>query len=318
MLSTARTVGRRASILFVILVIAMVVAACGGMTAGAPGVGAPQAPGLGGAGAEGPQPNPVDANGDGEATRTVYALGQPNLLIIKNGSLVLQVTGIDAALTAATQQVTGLGGYVSGSERSGDGEFDQATLTFRIPADSWDQALAGLRGLATKILDERSTTEDVTAQVVDLGARIRNLIATETALQAIMERAVEIEDVLAVQAELTAVRGQIEQLTAQKTSLEEQAAYSTLGVTFSLKPNPVLTSTSEFDPASEVDQASASLVGFLQSLATAGIWFAIVWLPILIVLAIVVLIGVFIVRRVRRSSSAGPALPVAPAGDAGS
>lgn len=314
MLSMARAVGRRTSILFTILVMAMVAAACGGAATG----GAPLVP-VGGETAGGPQPNAGSGNGEGDGTdRTLYAVGAPNLLIIKNGSLFLQVNGIDAALGAATQRITALGGYVSGSERSGEGEFDQATLTFRIPAQSWDEALAGLRDLATRILDERSTTQDVTAQVVDLGARIRNLTATETALQGIMDRATEIKDVLAVQAELTSVRGQIEQLTAQKTNLEAQAAYSTLNVTFTLKPNPVLTSTTQFDPASEVDQASASLVGFLQSLATAGIWFAIVWLPILLVLGLVVGIGTVIFRRMRRSTGgAGPA-PALPTGEAGS
>ncbi|HEY8238299.1 MAG TPA: DUF4349 domain-containing protein [Candidatus Limnocylindrales bacterium] len=293
----------------------MIAAACGGAGAAlAPVPGAPQAGGEQSGGGQ-----PLSGNGDGDGTDrgVLYAAGQPNLLIIKNGSLVLQVTGIDAALTSATQQISALNGYVSGSERSGDGEFDQATLTFRIPAQSWDDALVRLRALGTKILDERSTTQDVTSQVVDLGARLKNLQATELALQGTMAKAVEIKDILAVQAELTTVRGQIEQIAAQKTSLEQQAAYSTLAVTFSLKPNPVLTSTTQFDPNSEVEQASASLVSFLQSLATAGIWFAIVWVPILIVLAIIVGIGAFVYRRYRRSDPVGAA-PVAPTGDSAS
>jgi hypothetical protein len=106
-----------------------------------------------------------------------------------------------------------------------------------------------------------------------------------------MERATEIKDVLAVQAELTSVRGQIEQMTAEKQSLEGQAAFSTLAVTFSLKPDRCSPSKSQFDPKTEVDQASASLVSVLQGLATAGIWFAIVWLPILIAIGILVAIG---------------------------
>jgi hypothetical protein len=242
----------------------------------------------------------------------LYAAGQQDLLIIKNGTMVLQVTGIDAALTSATQQIRALGGYASGSDRSGDGESDQATITFRIPAARWDEALTALRGLASKILAEHSTTDDVTSQVVDLGARIKNLQATEQALQAIMNRATEIKDVLAVQEQLTTVRGQIEEMTAQQTHLVAQAAFSTLAVTFSLKPDPVLTSKSQFDPKNEVDQASASLVGVLQGIATAGIWFGIVWLPILLFLAIVAGIGLVIARRMRRSM-ATPAVPPEPA-----
>lgn len=313
MLSSTRTFGRRWPVFFVTIVMAAFLGACGGSAGFAAGPGATGAPAA---------PQGLDGEGDGTETggngggRDLYAAGQQDLLIIKNGALVLQVTDIDAGLAAATDKVKGLGGYVSGSRRSGDGESDQATITFRVPAAKWDDALAALRGIATKVLGEDSTTEDVTTQVVDLGARIKNLQVTEQALQSIMERAVEIKDVLAVQAELTSVRGQIEQMTAEKQTLEGQAAYSTLAVTFSLKPDPVLTSTSQFDPKTEVDQASASLVSVLQGLATAGIWFAIVWLPILLALAIVFGIGLFIFRRVRRTDALPPA--AAPTGESGS
>ena len=225
-----------------------------------------------------------------------------DLLIIKTGTMSLQVTGLDAAVTSATQKVDELGGYVSGSDRSGDDENAEASLTFRIPAARWDEALAALRGLADKVLLERSSTEDVTRQVVDLGARIKNLEATERALQAIMDRATEIKDVLSVQAELTKVRGDIEEMTAEKNHLVEQAAMSTLTVSFTLKPNPVRIEQQGFDPAAEAEQASASLVSVLQGVATAGIWFAIVWLPILLFFAIVVGVGLVVSRRFRRTA----------------
>jgi hypothetical protein len=136
-----------------------------------------------------------------------------------------------------------------------------------------------------------------------------------------MARATEIKDVLAVQAELTSVRGQIEQLTAQKSHLEAQAAMSTLTVTFSLKPDPVLTSTTQFDPKTQVDEAAASLVGILQGVASAGIWFAIVWLPILIALGILALIVIWVMRRLNRSAGgdapAAPSTPTAPTAEIG-
>lgn len=232
----------------------------------------------------------------------INAAPRDDLLIIKTGKMTLQVDGIGAAITSATERIDTLGGYASGSQRSGSGEDAQATISFRVPAARWDDAMNAVRGLASEVLTEESTTEDVTSQVVDLGARVRNLQATERALQSIMDRATVIKDVLSVQAELTTVRGQIEQLTAEKAHLEDRAAYSSLTTTFVLKPAPVLVEQQgQFDPASEVDAASASLVGVLQGVATAGIWFGIVWLPILIALAVVTLIGALIVRRFRRS-----------------
>jgi hypothetical protein len=238
-------------------------------------------------------------------------------LIIKTGSLTLQVLAIDPALADATTLVSSLGGYASGSDRTGDGDNLAARITFRIPAAKWDEAFARLRRLGERVLDEHSETQDVTGQVVDLGARIRNLVVTERALQAIMDRAGAIKDVLSVQEELTRVRGQIEELTAQNAHLEEQAALSTLTVTFSLKPEPVLTEQqARFDPGAEAERASASLVSVLQDVATAGIWFGIVWLPILVVVAIVGGVVLVIARRLVRAGP-GDGAPIEPAPEGG-
>ena len=137
------------------------------------------------------------------------------------------------------------------------------------------------------------STDEVTGQVVDLGARIANLRATESALQAIMARAAKIDDVLAVQKQLTDTRGQIEELVAQQTSLDDQAAFGSLSVTFVLpaRPAPAATRPPGWDPARDVDAASAKLVRLGQKTTTAGIWLAIIGLPILVALGVAVTIG---------------------------
>jgi len=281
-----------------LLAVLLLVAACGG------GAAAPILSTVGSAvdgqsGGDGGVPMPGLAYEGGSSDgRTVLDAARPDLLIIKTGTLDLQVKAVDEAVTAAAVAITALGGYVSGSEQTGDGEETTATITYRIPAEAWEDALSALRALSIKVVAERTGTEDVTGQVVDLRARITNLKATETALQGIMTQATKISDVLDVQRELTTVRGQIEEATAQKQRLEEQAAYSTLNVRFGLQPEAaIVTSQKKFDPGSEVDRATASLFEVLQGLAGAGIWFGIVWLPILLILGVVALVVSTVVRR---------------------
>ena len=275
-------------------------------------------PGAGGDPGEGdPGSDPgSDPGGQGGpaagAGAVVLTLDRPDLLIIKTGAIDIQVGAIDPAIASASDVIGGLGGYASASDRSGDGEDAHASITYRVPVDRWEAAFTAMRGLGEKVLAERSGTEDVTGQVLDLGARITNLSVTERALQAIMDRADQIKDVLTVQAELTKVRGEIEQLATQKAHLEEQAAMSTLTVTLALRPNPVLVSQEQFDPAVEVEGATASLVDVLQALAKAGIWFGIAWLPVLVGLAIVGGIGTLIARRVMRAGRPGDP-PIEPA-----
>jgi hypothetical protein len=241
--------------------------------------------------------------GVGAGTGVIDASVRDDLLIIKTGELTLQVDDIAAAVTSATQRIDALNGYASGSQRTGTGADAQATIAFRVPAAQWDAAMNAIRTLPGQVVAEQSTTDDVTSQVVDLGARIRNLQATERALQAIMDRATLIKDVLTVQDELTTTRGEIEELTAQKAHLEDQAAYSSLSVTFERTPELVLAvQQNRYDPSAQVDAASASLVGVLQGIETAGIWIGILWLPILLTIGVLAAVGMFSLRRVRRST----------------
>ena len=167
------------------------------------------------------EPAPPDQSGGQVADANATA---PELLIIRTGQLTIEVGDLNAATAAARERVAAAGGFVSGSDQTAGGDDASAAVTFRIPASRWERrASPRVRGLATTTRNLHVETEAVTTQVVDLGARITNLRATEAALQAIMVKATKIPDVLDVQAKLTDVRGEIERLVAEKTHLEEQA-----------------------------------------------------------------------------------------------
>jgi len=246
--------------------------------------------------------------------------GSPDIvngpLIVRMGQLDLEVAVLDDALAAAEKAVAAAGGYVAASQRQGDGERAGASVTYRVPVDRWEATLAALRAVGTKILAEQTASEEVTSQVVDLGARLANLRATEAALQAIMVKATKITDILEVQAQLTGVRGEIEQLTAQKQALEERAALATLTVGFSLPPVVAVTQVREgWDPAADVDRAAATLVGLGQGVASAAIWVGIVLLPLALVVGLAIGIAWLVARWVRPRSTppSPPATLEAPA-----
>jgi hypothetical protein len=220
--------------------------------------------------------------------------------IVRTGEMELEVTDVTVALTRARDGIRAMGGYIGASETQTVDDSPFASVTYRIPVDRWEDALDLLRGLTGgggKVLNERTDAVEVTGAVVDLEARIRNLRASEAALQDIASKAVRITDVLEVQAQLTTVRGEIEQLTAQLNQLEDQAAYATMTARFSAPVVAVEVATQSWEPAKVVDEATASLVDILQALTTAGIWFAIVWLPLLLVGGIVVALVVGLLRR---------------------
>lgn len=220
--------------------------------------------------------------------------------IVRTGTIELQVPDVTAALTSARDGIRAMGGYIGSSQTQTIDDSPIATITYRVPVDRWEDSLDLLRkltGSGGKVLSENTNAVEVTGAVVDLEARIKNLRASEAALQEISSRATRISDVLEVQAQLTTVRGQIEQLSAQLTQLNDQAAFATLTASFSTPIVAVQVATEDWEPAKVVDEASASLVDILQGLTTAGIWFAIVWVPVLLLMSAFGVIVVVVLRR---------------------
>lgn len=236
---------------------------------------------------------------DAPGVAAVLDVTRPDLLVIRTGDMELRVSDVQDAVDAAARQVVAVGGYVATSTQSSSGADPGASVTYRIPAEAWDRFVADLGALADDVLTSETRTEDVTATVVDLAARIANLRTTEGALQSIMTSAASVKDVLAVQSELTDVRGQIEEAVARQDHLKDQAAFSTLAVHFALPPVPAVdTAQRHFDPAAEVDRSVAQLVRIGQRLLGFGIWFAIVGLPILVAIGVAVALAFLGRRRV--------------------
>jgi hypothetical protein len=228
--------------------------------------------------------------------------------IIKTGEISIEVPNVTTALARVRAMALELGGYVGGSQAGTRDE--AATLTLRIPADTFEEALKRLHDFDGDVVAEATKEQDVTSTVVDLEARIANLQASEAQYRVLLGQAVKIEDILAVQTRLDDVRGQIEQLQAQHKELTGLADLSTLNVT--LIPTALQQAASGWDPGKTISDAFASLVDVGQSIGDGLIWFAIVWLPVLIVLAIVVLLAWRFVPGLRRRA---PGETPAPAGE---
>jgi len=218
--------------------------------------------------------------------------------IIKTGEVTVEVSDVPAMVGRVRAFVLELGGYVGGSQAGSQG--DGATLTLRVPAGQFDEALQRLRSIDGEVIAEATRESDVTRQIIDLAARISNLEASEASYRVLLERAERIDDVLAVQSRLDGVRGEIEQLEAQLQEIEGDADLSTLTVSLVPVVEPVADVAATWDAAAELDGALASLVGIGQGLLNALIWFGIVWLPVLLVLSIVALVALRGVLEVRR------------------
>jgi hypothetical protein len=241
------------------------------------------------------------ASGSGGSGSAAAAIAlQERAQLVFEGRLQLVVDDVPATLDRAREVVGSLGGYVGASRETLAESGPVAELTFRIPSDGWDAGLAAIRGLSTEVVHEETSAVEAGPQLVDLDARVRNLRTSEGALQAIAAQAGSIGDLVKVEGELSKIRGEIERLEAQRTQLGDRVAYGTLVVAFGVEVVAVTVAAEGWNPATEVDAATAHLISIAQALASIGIWFGIVWLPVLVIAGLGLGLVVGLVRFAHR------------------
>lgn len=148
--------------------------------------------------------------------------------VIRTYHLQLRADSPSDVLRAARGLALDRGGFVDSSSAGGAGSSTSSVrATFRVPAASLDTLIAELRGLGS-VLGEAEEGEDVTEQLVDLGARLGAKRELETRLIDLAARSGSVDDLLRVEQELARVRGEVEVMQARQRSLEERVALSTI------------------------------------------------------------------------------------------
>lgn len=213
-------------------------------------------------------------------------VGQATPQLVKRATLVLTLTEIDGAMAQVQTVVRQAQGDLLQLEdsRRPEGTAHRVYMTLRVPQAQLDPTLAALRELGT-VQSQSLSAEDVSSQLVDLEARIKNLRQSEEALQSIMERSGEISHVLEVARELGNVRDSIERLSAQQQNLQRQVAYSTIDLTLQ---SPI-TTVPPLRPVSETlgntwQAATQSVQAFTVGGLKIGLWF-LAYSPYWVVLA---------------------------------
>ncbi|ELZ70439.1 DUF4349 domain-containing protein [Haloferax sp. Atlit-10N] len=159
--------------------------------------------------------------------------------VIKNGRIELTVDEFNESRDAVEATAESYGGYISDSNeyvnRRSGGTYRSGQLVVRVPSEDFSAFMADMKDLG-EVERVETNSQDVTDQLVDIEARLSNLRAQRDRLRELYESANTTEDVLAVEERLTEVQTEIERLEAQKQSLEDRVALSTVRVSLSERP----------------------------------------------------------------------------------
>jgi len=164
----------------------------------------------------------ADEDGDGGS-------GQPRQ-IVRKATVELLTDDVRAVFLKAAMVLSEADGeYVQESSITGSGKTAQANLILRVAADRLSEVLNALRELG-EVRSEQVTGQDVTAQVVDLEARLRNEQRVEAELLELLEKRNDapLKEILELRNTLSNVRGEIERLTAQRQQLGRLVSLATV------------------------------------------------------------------------------------------
>jgi hypothetical protein len=240
--------------------------------------------------------------------------------VVRNASIELVVDDGAVAIAAVETTVVTFGGSVASATRSRDEDGTvSGSLVLRVPADRLDALVDALDALARSVPFRSVDELDVTLQLSDIEAQLRNLRAFEDELRALLtevrERDGTVEGLVAISNSLRQVRTEIDLIEARRIQLADRVELSTVHV-FVRQARSTTPVVGTWDLPAVVRDALAATVRLGQLAVEGVVWFALTVAPAVVVL---VAIGwsVRALRRRRRAARRARAMTAGPDGSHG-
>lgn len=157
-------------------------------------------------------------------------LNQPAApMIARTASLKISAKDFQSARSGVDRIIASFHGFAASMTiNNAVGEPQSLNAELHFPAAECNAALAALKALG-RVEQEQQGGEEVTAQVVDLDARLKNARETETRLQDILKtRTGKVSDVLEVENQIAETRQNIEQMEGEQKALHNRITFSAI------------------------------------------------------------------------------------------
>jgi len=201
--------------------------------------------------------------------------------IIKNGELTLKVNSADDASRRISDIAKTNGGEVASSSFYQTAKnVKSGTVTVKVPVANFEKAFSELKKVATLVVRESTTGQDVTEQYADLQAQLKNKQVEEQQFQNILGQAQKIQDILDVTQQLYRVRGEIERLQGRIKFMDSQTDMSS--ITVSLSEDENITFADSWRPWQVIKETFNGLVKSIQGFVNFLIVLIIQVIPVLV------------------------------------
>ena len=225
-------------------------------------------------------------------------------MIIRNAFISMETERFEWAVFEIERIVDVYGGFIESSGRhtiwTPEGEFWRADYTLRVPVDHFDLANRDIMALAA-VINFSTSSEDVTMHFQDLDSRLRIREEEERRILSMIENATELEDLIRLESRLSNVRLTLERYRRRMAEIDHLASFATIHLSLTEVESEdavaALTADTFFTRIS--DAFGGSLEISLIILEGLVMFIAVIILP-LTILAVPVLLGFFVIRRMLR------------------
>lgn len=207
--------------------------------------------------------------------------------MIHRAELELETTDFDQAVADLADLTERMGGYYESSTVADRGsDYRWANYTIRVPADQYS-AFLDQTGTLCHETWRNTTQDDVSEAYYDVQGRLTTQRVKLERLQALLEQAENMEDIITIESAISETELAIEQLTGTLRQYDSLVDYST--VTISLEEVYKLSNAEEPPTtfASRLGRAfAAGWNGFVDFLEAIVMILAYAWVPVLVLLAV--------------------------------
>lgn len=229
--------------------------------------------------------------------------------IIRSANLTIEVENFDEACNNINSMILGIG-IIQESNISTERVYvkDQlkliksGTIVLRVNKDKFDSVVNNLKGIGD-VYNQAINGQDVTDKYVDTESRLRLLRLEQNRLEAYLMKLDDLDKIFRTESRLTEIRQEIESLTGNLNKMSSLVELSTITITMNekhpdsgQKPKPVTYGQKLLDNLKSSLEGVVTFLGELLIIVVAAI-------PVLLLLGLFILLGVFIYRRIPKKSN---------------
>lgn len=167
---------------------------------------------------------PFDSTPATEQRRDRSQPADANRQLVKRAAMEIETDCVPSVVTQATQLVVSMGGVVQNTDISGT---NTARLVLRVPSTQLESVLAKLSSLGTE-KHRHVSSEDVTGDVIDVEAMLKNKLAFRDRLRALADRANDVKDIAKLEEQLARLQAEIDSIQGRLAKMKNSIQLATI------------------------------------------------------------------------------------------